>query len=80
MLEKDRLEAVIRNEVYRRRMMRDYNKRVRHGDFQVGDMVLWKTTLNTRNPTEGKLGVNWKGPYVVCGLRKNGTYELMGYE
>lgn len=34
LLEKDRLKATIRNEVYRKRVMRDYNKNVRHRDFE----------------------------------------------
>lgn len=60
--------------------MRDYNKKVRHRDFLVANMVLRKTTLNMRNPANGKLGANWEGPYIISGLRKNGTYKLMGYQ
>lgn len=58
LLEEDRIEIAIRKEVYRRRMMRYYNKRVCHRDFQVGDMVPRKTTLNARNLVYGKLGAN----------------------
>lgn len=80
LLEEGRIEAAIWNEVYHRRMRHDYNKRVCQRDFKIGDMVLRKTILNTRNPTNGELGANWEGPYIISGLRKNGTYELVGYQ
>ena len=30
--------------------------------FNIGDLVLKKVTLATRNPAYGKLGPNWEGP------------------
>ena len=50
---------------YQDRMARHYNSRVRHRDFQVGDLVLRKVMGATRDPTQGKLGPNWEGPYRV---------------
>uniref|UniRef100_A0A7N2MBY2 Uncharacterized protein n=1 Tax=Quercus lobata TaxID=97700 RepID=A0A7N2MBY2_QUELO len=50
---------------YQDRMARHYNIRVQHRDFQVGDLVLRKVMGATRDPTQGKLGPNWEGPYRV---------------
>ena len=43
---------------YKDRMARQYNSRVQHRDFQVGDLVLRKVMGATRDPTQGKLGPN----------------------
>ena len=41
---------------YQNRMAQYYNSRVRHKDFQVGDLVLRKVMGSARDPTQGKLG------------------------
>ena len=61
---------------YQDRMARHYNSRVQHRDFQVGDLVLRKVMGATRDPTQGKLGPNWEGPYRVTSWQRNGTYHL----
>ena len=50
---------------YQDRMAKHYNSWVRHRDFKVGDLVLRKVIGTTRNPTQGKFGPNWKGPYRI---------------
>ena len=42
-----------------------YNKRVKLKRLDIGDLVLRKVTLATRDPAQGKLGPIWKGPYRV---------------
>lgn len=71
---------MVKNDVYMQWMMKGYNKRVHDRDFQIRDMVLRKVILSTRNPIDGKLNSNYKGPYIVNKLRKNGTYELIRYQ
>ena len=61
---------------YQDRMAKHYNSRVRHRDFQVGDLVLRKVMGATRDPTQGKLGPNWEGPYRVTSWQRKGTYHL----
>ena len=46
-------------------MAKHYNSRVRHRDFKVGDLVLRKVMGVARDPTQGKLGLNWEGPYRI---------------
>ena len=43
---------------YQDRMAKHYNSRVRHRDFQVGDLILRKVMGTTKDPTQGKLGPN----------------------
>ena len=61
---------------YQDRMAKHYNFRVRHKDFQVGDLVLRKVMGATRDPTQGKLGPNWEGPYQIMSWQRKGTYHL----
>ena len=50
---------------YQNCMAQYYNSRVRHRDFQVGDLVLRKVMGAARDPIQGKLGLNWEGPYRI---------------
>ncbi len=61
---------------YQEKMARIYNSRVKPRQFLIGDLILRKVTLATRNPSEGKLGPNWEGPYKVVEIRRPGTYHL----
>jgi len=57
-------------------MAKHYNSRVQHRDFQVGDLVLRKVMGAARDPTHGKLGPNWEGPYRITSWQRKGTYHL----
>ena len=46
-------------------MAKHYNSNVRYRDFQVGDLVLRKVMGVTIDPSQGKLGPNWEGPYRI---------------
>ena len=48
---------------YQNLMSKHYNARVRHRDFQISDLVLRKVMGAAKDPTQGKLGPNWEGPY-----------------
>ena len=43
---------------YQNLMAKHYNSNVKHRDFQVGDLVLRKVMGTTRDPSQGKLGLN----------------------
>ena len=58
------------------RMKKHYNSRVQHRDFKVGDLILRKVMGATRDPTQGKLSPNWKGPYKITLWQRKGTYHL----
>ena len=47
-------------------MTKHYNSKVRHRDFQVGDLVLRKVIGTTKDTSQGKLGPNWEGLYRIA--------------
>ena len=50
---------------YKQKIAKYYNRRVKLKKFNIGDLVLRKVTLATKDPAQGKLGPNWEGPYKV---------------
>ena len=58
---------------YQYLIAKHYNSRVRHRGFKVGDLVLRKVTGVTRDPSLGKLGPNWEGPYRITSWQRKGT-------
>ena len=61
---------------YQNLMVKHYNSNVRCRDFQVEDLVLRKVMGATRDPSQGKLGPNWEGPYRIASWQRKGTYHL----
>uniref|UniRef100_A0A2N9GJY4 Uncharacterized protein n=1 Tax=Fagus sylvatica TaxID=28930 RepID=A0A2N9GJY4_FAGSY len=76
LLDEVRDQAEAKTRVYQQRMARYYDRRVKHREFKVGDLVLRKVTLVTKDPTQGKLGPTWEGPYRVIKFHRRGTYHL----
>ena len=75
LLDERREQALIRLGSYQQQLRKDYNKNVRPRSFQQRDLVLRKVLWSTKNPTEGKLGPNWEGPYRVRSLTGTGAYH-----
>ena len=48
---------------YKNLMARQYDAMVKPRRFNIGDLVLKRVSLATRNLAKGKLGPNWEGPY-----------------
>ena len=46
----------------------------------VGDLVLRKIVGAAKNPTWGKLGPNWEGPYRITSVARIGAYYLENLE
>ena len=61
---------------YQNLMAKHYNSNIKHRDFQVRDLVLRKVMGATRDPSQGKLGPNWEGPYKISSWQRKGTYHL----
>jgi hypothetical protein len=76
LLDERREQALIRLGSYQHQLRKDYNKNVRPRSFQQRDLVLRKVLWSTKNPTKGKLGPNWEGPYRVRLLTGTGAYNL----
>jgi hypothetical protein len=61
-LQERRDKAQVAMAAYRRKSEQYFNKKVRNRDFEVGDWVLRKVTLATRNPLKESYDRNGKGP------------------
>ena len=53
-----------------------YNKRVKLRQLDIGDLVLHKVSAATKDPTQGKLGPPWEGPYRVVHNSRRVSYHL----
>lgn len=76
LLPEARGNALLRQEVYKLRMTRDFNKRVKFRPLRVGDLVLRKMESLGRAKEDGKLTPNWEGPYKIVEQIKDSTYKL----
>ena len=61
---------------YQQKMAEYYNKRVKLRQLDIGDLVLCKVTMARKEPTQGKLGPTWEGPYRVVHYSRRGSYHL----
>ena len=68
--------AALRHEIYRLRMTRAYNRRVKSRPLKKGDFVLRKMEAVGRAGEKGKLTPNWEGPYQIAEEVRDGTYRL----
>ena len=75
-LDEVRDKASSRMAEYQRKMAEYYNKRVKLRQLDIGDLVLHKVTTTTKDPTQGKLGPTWEGPYRVVHYSRRGSYHL----
>ncbi|CAL9023426.1 unnamed protein product, partial [Prunus brigantina] len=69
-------QSNMRNVGYKQRIAKYYDSRVKPRAFKVGDWVMRKVSLATKNPTEGTLGPTWEGPYEVTRISRPGAYQL----
>ena len=76
LIDKVRMDAKQRTARYKNLMARQYDTMVKPKHFNIGDLVLKRVSLATRNPTYGKLGPNWEGPYRVINYKRQGSYYL----
>nr|XP_023903529.1 uncharacterized protein LOC112015361 [Quercus suber] len=76
LIDEVRTDAEQRMARYKNLMARRYDAMVRPRRFNVGDLVLKRVSLATKNPAHGKLGPNWEGPYKVINCKRPGSYYL----
>jgi len=57
-------------------MARYYNKKLKVRRFNTGDLVIRKVSQATKDPSQGKLGPVWEGPYKVTRHSKQMSYHL----
>ena len=76
MLQEKRDQAQITISAYQERVSRYFNRKVKPRSLKVGDLVLRKVTLATRDSAKGKLAPNWEGPYKVISCHRPRAYYL----
>lgn len=57
-------------------MSKYHDQRVKLRRFNPDDRALRKVSQVTKDPTQGKLGFNWEGPYKVIRYSRKGSYYL----
>ena len=70
------MDAEHRTAKYKNLMARKYDTMVKPRHFNIGDLVLKKVSLATKDPSHGKLGPNWEGPYRIINCKRQGSYYL----
>ena len=61
---------------YQHKLKQGYDARVKLRPLELGDLVLKKVLDTAKNPTWGKLGPNWEGPYRITSLASIEAYFL----
>ena len=69
LIDEVRIDAEHKTAKYKNLMARQYDAMVKPRRFNIGDLVLKKVPLATKNPAHGKLGPNWEGPYKVINCK-----------
>ena len=68
-------EAMKRMAKHKEAMARYYDRNVKVRRFNTRDLVLRKISQATKDPSQGKLGPTWEGPYeVICHSREDSYY------
>ncbi|GKB64000.1 reverse transcriptase domain-containing protein [Tanacetum coccineum] len=67
--------SAIHEAKYKKKVEQYYNKRVCPMSFKVGDFV-YRRNAASQVKNQGKLGLNWEGPYRVTEAYGNGSYKL----
>nr|KYP57813.1 Retrotransposable element Tf2 [Cajanus cajan] len=75
-VEEVREKSQVIAEACKQRMTRRFKSKLKPINFQEGDLVWRSTGSARRSPTEGKLAVNWDGPFKVRHSLNNGSYKL----
>ena len=75
-LDEVRDQASQRMAKYQQKMAEYYNRRVKLKRFNIRDLILWKVTPATKDPTQGKLGPTWERPHRVIHYSCQESYHL----
>ena len=68
-------EAMKRMAKHKEAMARYYDRNVKVRRFNTRDLVLRKISQATKDPSQGKFGPTWEGPYeVICHSREDSYY------
>ena len=76
LIEEKRINAMVQLAYYQQKLKQGYDANVKLRPLTPGDLVLRKVVDAAKNPTWGKLGPNWEGPYRIISEVGIGAYFL----
>ena len=65
LIDEQREKATIHLAYYHQKLKQGYDANVKLRPLAPGDLVLRKVVGAAKNPSWGKLGLNWEGPYRI---------------
>ena len=68
--------ATIHLAYYHQKLKRGYDANVKLRPLATGDLVLRRVVGAAKDPTWGKLGPNWEGPFRITSVAGIGAYYL----
>ena len=74
--EKKREKAMIHMACYHQKLKQGYDVNVKLRPLSPSDLVMRKILGSAMNPSWGKLGPNWEGPYRITSVVGIGAYHL----
>ena len=80
LIEEKRENAMVQLTYYQQKLKQGYDANVKLRPLTPGDLVLRKVVGAAKNPTQGKLGPNWEGPYRITSKAGIGAYFLEGLD
>ena len=76
LIEEKREKAMIQLAYYHQNLKQGYDANVKFRPLAQEDIVLRKVIGASKNPSWGKLGPNWEGPYRITSVVGIGEYYL----
>ncbi|KAF5932932.1 hypothetical protein HYC85_029103 [Camellia sinensis] len=76
LIEERRDRALASMARYQQQLAKSYNQRIQLCRYVPGELLRKKVLPAARNPTDGKLGPNWDGPYQIDLIVGTGAYRL----
>ena len=76
LVEEKREKAMIQLAYYHQKLKQGLWRQCEVEAISTGDLVLRKVVGATKNPSWGKLGPNWEGPFRITSVARIGAYYL----
>ena len=76
LIEERRERAMIHLAYYHQKLKQGYDASVKLRPLAPGDLVLRKVVGAAKDPSWGKLGPNWEGPFQITSVAGIGAYYL----
>ena len=75
MIDEKQLASIFHGQIYQKRMIKAFNKKVKHRVYQVGDLVVKRIILPQGDPRR-KWTPTYEGPFVVKIIFSGGAMIL----